>query len=66
MILTIVSVVLTALWSIIYLTTIYQQDVVYLGYGPRFSVSEDGVKTNNYIDQDINGYITVECLWALI
>ena len=66
MLLAVASIVLTAIWSIIYITTIYEQDVVYLGYGPRFSVSEEGNKTNNYIDQDISGFIIVECLWALI
>jgi len=66
MLLALASIVLCGIWSIVYITTLYQYDVVYLGYGPRFSEKEDGSKSNNYLDEDISGYIVVELLWALI
>lgn len=60
------SIVFLAIWSIIYILTMYKYDVVYWGLGDATYEAENGAQHSNYMDQDKSGYIIVECLWLLI
>ena len=66
MLMVLATIIILCLWAIIYITTFYEYDYVYLGSGPMEEKSIRGTKYSNYMDEEKGGYILSECFWALL